>query len=168
MLARARTALAAVWHALGSGYPRRMRGSRPLRALLAAIVVLAVALGAGCGGGGDGESSDETAAVRSVKPEAQERAESMLLQVSDLPPGWRASVTSTAGCCASSGSHPRSPAAKPSTAPGSVVRAGSSNAPSPGCTPSNGSSSDRRAEIHEAFLAPGCCLVCFRRLERSF
>jgi transposase len=27
---------------------------------------------------------------------------------------------------------------------------------------------DRRAEIHEAFLALGCCLVCFRRLKRSF
>ena len=27
---------------------------------------------------------------------------------------------------------------------------------------------DRRAEIHEAFLALACCLVCFRRLERSF
>jgi transposase len=27
---------------------------------------------------------------------------------------------------------------------------------------------DRRAEIHEAFLALGCCLVCFRRLARSF
>jgi transposase len=26
---------------------------------------------------------------------------------------------------------------------------------------------DRRAEIHEAFLALGCCLVCFRRLRRS-
>jgi Transposase DDE domain len=26
---------------------------------------------------------------------------------------------------------------------------------------------DRRAEIHEAFLALGCCLVCFRRLVRS-
>ena len=25
---------------------------------------------------------------------------------------------------------------------------------------------DRRAEIHEAFLALGCCLVCFRRLRR--
>ncbi len=25
----------------------------------------------------------------------------------------------------------------------------------------------RRAEIHEAFLALGCCLVCFRRLRRS-
>ena len=27
---------------------------------------------------------------------------------------------------------------------------------------------DRRAEIHEAFLALGCCLVCFRRVARSF
>ena len=27
---------------------------------------------------------------------------------------------------------------------------------------------DRRAEIHEAFLALGCCLVCFRRLQNSF
>jgi hypothetical protein len=27
---------------------------------------------------------------------------------------------------------------------------------------------DRRAEIHQAFLALGCCLVCFRRFQRSF
>ncbi len=26
---------------------------------------------------------------------------------------------------------------------------------------------DRRHEIHEAFLAIGCCLVCFRRLQDS-
>jgi transposase len=26
---------------------------------------------------------------------------------------------------------------------------------------------DRRTEIHEAFLAIGCCLVCFRRLQNS-
>jgi transposase len=26
---------------------------------------------------------------------------------------------------------------------------------------------DRRADIHHAFLALGCCLVCFRRLQRS-
>jgi transposase len=26
---------------------------------------------------------------------------------------------------------------------------------------------DRRAQIHEAFLAIGCCLVCFRRLQNS-
>jgi transposase len=27
---------------------------------------------------------------------------------------------------------------------------------------------DRRHEIHEAFLAIACCIVCFRRLEKSF
>jgi transposase len=27
---------------------------------------------------------------------------------------------------------------------------------------------ERQAEKHEAFLALGCCLVCFRRLRRSF
>ena len=27
---------------------------------------------------------------------------------------------------------------------------------------------ERRAEIHEAFLALGCCLICFRRLTNSF
>jgi transposase len=27
---------------------------------------------------------------------------------------------------------------------------------------------ERRADIHEAFLALGCCLICFRRLSRSF
>jgi hypothetical protein len=26
---------------------------------------------------------------------------------------------------------------------------------------------DRRAEIHKAFLALGCCLVCFTRLRTS-
>ena len=26
---------------------------------------------------------------------------------------------------------------------------------------------DRRAEIHEAWLALGCCLICFRRLQRG-
>jgi transposase len=27
---------------------------------------------------------------------------------------------------------------------------------------------ERRADIHEAFLALGCCLICFRRLTNSF
>jgi hypothetical protein len=26
---------------------------------------------------------------------------------------------------------------------------------------------DRRADIHEAFLAIGCCLVCYRRLRNA-
>jgi hypothetical protein len=25
---------------------------------------------------------------------------------------------------------------------------------------------ERRADIHEAFLALGCCLICFRRLNQ--
>jgi transposase len=27
---------------------------------------------------------------------------------------------------------------------------------------------DRRHEIHHAFLAIACCLICYRRLENSF
>jgi transposase len=27
---------------------------------------------------------------------------------------------------------------------------------------------DRRADIHEAFLALACCLICWRRLQNSF
>ena len=27
---------------------------------------------------------------------------------------------------------------------------------------------ERRADLHEAFLALGCCLICFRRLNHSF
>ena len=27
---------------------------------------------------------------------------------------------------------------------------------------------ERRADIHQAFLAIGCCLICFRRLTNSF
>jgi hypothetical protein len=26
---------------------------------------------------------------------------------------------------------------------------------------------DRRADIHESWLALGCCLICFRRLQRG-
>jgi transposase len=26
---------------------------------------------------------------------------------------------------------------------------------------------DRRADMHEAFLAIGCCLVCYRRLRNA-
>jgi transposase len=27
---------------------------------------------------------------------------------------------------------------------------------------------ERRADMHEAFLTLGCCLICFRRLQGSF
>jgi IS5 family transposase len=55
------------------------------------------------------------------------------------------------------------------TAQGSGASARWSSAPSPGCITSSAYSSryDRRAEIHEAFLAIGCCLVCYRRLNPS-
>ncbi len=53
---------------------------------------------------------------------------------------------------------------------GSVLTApaGSSNAPSPGCTTSSACSCyERRAEMHQAVLGLACCLVCFRRLRSS-
>jgi hypothetical protein len=55
----------------------------------AVLVVLVVCAGAGCGGGDDGDEG--TAAGRSIKAEAQERAESIVLKLSDFPDGWRAS-----------------------------------------------------------------------------
>ncbi len=61
----------------------------------AKIVILASALallGSGCGGGdGDSGSSEEGAAVRDIQAEAQQTAESMVLELSDFPNGWRAS-----------------------------------------------------------------------------
>jgi transposase len=50
-------------------------------------------------------------------------------------------TTSTGASSAGAGSRRRSHAARPSTAPGSAAPAGSSSAPSPGCTSSSGSSS---------------------------
>jgi hypothetical protein len=44
---------------------------------------------AACGENGNG---DETASGRAVEPEAQERAESILLKLADFPTGWRASA----------------------------------------------------------------------------
>ena len=53
---------------------------------------------------------------------------------------------------------------------GSAASAGSSNAPSP--WPHHFKRLlvryDRRHEMHHAFLAIGCCLVCYRGLENSF
>ena len=62
--------------------------------------MLSVAAGAvalGCGGGGGSDTSTDAAAsggpnaVRDIQPAAQTQAESMLLQLSDLPAEWRAS-----------------------------------------------------------------------------
>jgi hypothetical protein len=50
-------------------------------------VVLAVA--AACGGNGSG---DDTASGRAIEPEAQQRAESIVLTLADFPNDWRASA----------------------------------------------------------------------------
>jgi hypothetical protein len=58
---------------------------------MAAFVAIAVAASAGCGG--DGESAAKgTRAKRAIQTEAQARAESMVLELSDFPEGWRASA----------------------------------------------------------------------------
>ena len=55
------------------------------------LIALFAVIGAGCGGGDDDEqTTDSQEAQTSIEPEKQERAESMILELSDLPPGWRA------------------------------------------------------------------------------
>jgi hypothetical protein len=90
--------------------------------------------------------------------------------LTDSAPTVATTTTSTAASCDDAESHRRSPAAEPCTAPALAATAGSSS----------GHSAwlhqfkrllvryDRRHDIHEAFLALGCCLVCFRRLQNSF
>jgi hypothetical protein len=55
---------------------------------LACIGGVSLALAAACGGGDEG---DATKAERAIQPEAQNRAESIVLKLSDFPDGWRAS-----------------------------------------------------------------------------
>jgi hypothetical protein len=55
-----------------------------------AIVLLAIVASAGCGGGSDND--DGSAAQTAIEADAQERAESIVLQLSDFPDGWRAST----------------------------------------------------------------------------
>lgn len=68
-----------------------MRRSLRLFTVLALVAAPFAVLG--CGGGDDdsGTSSDAdaTAAVRDIQPDAQQRAESVVLQLSDFPTGWR-------------------------------------------------------------------------------
>ena len=46
-----------------------------------------------CGGNGGGNGGgDDTASERAIEPEAQERAESIVLKLTDFPNGWRASA----------------------------------------------------------------------------
>ena len=62
--------------------------------VVAAIAALVVATGVtACGGGGDGSgASDSGSWKRDIQPEAQQRAESILLELGDFPDGWRASA----------------------------------------------------------------------------
>jgi hypothetical protein len=57
--------------------------------MMAALVGVVFAATGACGENGNG---DETASGRAVEPEAQERAESILLKLADFPTGWRASA----------------------------------------------------------------------------
>ncbi len=67
-----------------------MRRRVILFATLASALVL---LASGCGGGGgDSGGSDEGAPVREIQAEAQQTAESIVLELSDFPNGWRASA----------------------------------------------------------------------------
>jgi hypothetical protein len=55
------------------------------------LAAFALAAGAACGGGGHGTPR---AAKRAIEPDAQRRAESINLKLSDFPSGWRASTRS--------------------------------------------------------------------------
>jgi hypothetical protein len=57
-----------------------------MMATLAGVVLAATAA---CGGNGNG---DDTASGRAIEPEAQQRAESIVLKLSDFPNDWRASA----------------------------------------------------------------------------
>lgn len=61
------------------------------RSYLLAVLALVAVVAVGCGGSdGEGGGSDERSA-RDIQPEAQQRAESIVLELSDFPDGWRAS-----------------------------------------------------------------------------
>ena len=64
-----------------------MRYSAALVAAAAAVLVATPACGGNGGGGGD-----DTASASAIEPEAQKRAESIVLKLADFPNGWRASV----------------------------------------------------------------------------
>ena len=64
-----------------------------MRRTLGAALVIAVSLAGtvACGGDDDGGNEGGSGATRAVQPEAQERAESLNLTLSDFPDGWRMS-----------------------------------------------------------------------------
>lgn len=62
--------------------------------LMTALVGVVLAAAAACGGNGTG---DDSASGRAIEPEAQERAESIGLKLTDFPDGWRASAPEADG-----------------------------------------------------------------------
>jgi hypothetical protein len=60
--------------------------------LVLAGVAIAMALVAPACGGGDGEGGGGREAERDIQADAQERAEAVVLQLSDFPDGWRATA----------------------------------------------------------------------------
>jgi hypothetical protein len=65
-------------------------------ALVAAAAAVLVATPA-CGGDGGGGGGDDTASASAIEPEAQKRAESIVLKLADFPNGWRASAPEDSG-----------------------------------------------------------------------
>jgi hypothetical protein len=55
------------------------------------VVASAVLLGCGGGDGSDETSTASREPQRSIDPQQQQRAEALVLELTDLPPGWRAS-----------------------------------------------------------------------------
>ena len=64
--------------------------------VLPVMAVALVTLITACGGGG-GSGSDSTSSKRAIQTETQQRAEAMLLLLSNLPDGWRASPSKDTG-----------------------------------------------------------------------
>src|SRR5690349_3125033 len=56
------------------------------------VVASAVLLGCGGGGGSDDTSTASNEPKRSIEPQQQARADAMVLELADLPPGWRSST----------------------------------------------------------------------------
>jgi hypothetical protein len=61
-----------------------------MRMVLAVVAILGVNLASATACGGDGDS-DEASSALAIEPDAQGRAESIVLKLSDFPNGWRGS-----------------------------------------------------------------------------
>jgi hypothetical protein len=101
----------------------------------------------------------------------------LLVDATGIPLAWTVTggdrnvftPTNTGASFADAASAQRSRDLRPCTAPASAAPAGSWSAPSPGWHNFKRLlvRYDSRHEVHQAFLALGCCLVRFRRLQNS-